>query len=299
MGRGDKRSENVQSSICKASCLNALIQTSDSWKQLARQAQNNINRSYISNPTDACSIPLSVTPKETSIWERNLLIPYKYSDTSTICTNLPVEFLSPMETFQCDSSGGIYHNSKQRITLRIPENAVPVNQTHDIEVGASLYGNFKFPTGMQPVSPIVWVGSDSIICFRKPVEIILPHFLNISSESKSSELQVSFAKASHVVNATAGTYQFKDVEDKQSFTLMKGRGILYTTHYCFLSVIANREITKEDTNSSNYSLTIAVPRSIPVVRSNSRMYCYITYDLPACHEVSYICCLCCMVCPVI
>ena len=237
-----------------------------------------------------------MTPGETSIWERNLLIPYKYSDTSTICTNLAVKFLSPMETFQCDSSGGIYHNSRQRITLRIPENALPANETLDIEVGAAFYGNFEFPGRMQPVSSIIWVGSDSVMSFKKPVEIILPHFLNISNESKSSELQVSFAKASHVVNATTGTYQFNVVEDKQSFTLMKGRGNLYTTHHCFLSVIANREITKEDTNSSNYSLTIAVPRPIPVM--HSRLYCYIAYDLPACHQVSYAAsaCLLCMPC---
>ena len=71
--------------------------------------------------------------------------------------------------------------------------------------------------------------------FLKPVEVMLPHYLDLTSED-DSYLGVEFLRAGHAMNSNQ-MYEFQQIEsDKGIFK--NNFGILHTKHFCFLCIVA-------------------------------------------------------------
>ncbi len=119
-----------------------------------------------------------------------------------------VPFLDPVVSIKCDSEGGEYRSEVHDFRLSVPKGAIKKRTTVEIHIGFALHGPFKFPGDLRPVSPIVWLCSTPEVKLRKPVEIMLPHYLDTSvtalskAPNSASRYSVQFLKASH--SNTAG-----------------------------------------------------------------------------------------------
>ena len=192
-------------------------------------------------------------------------------------------FLDPPNQLQCTYSGCLYYNAKHGITLKVPEGAIPRESTVDIEVGVQLYGNFMFPPGMRPVSPIVWLCKHQEGDFEKDIEVTLPHFL--SNPDGTLDAHLCFLKADHhdaTVHGASLKYCFRTTQNRTDFGRAERQGILYTNHFCFVCIA--KYGTRDNTLKETYCLTSAIPK--PIARG-CELYFYITYFLDTCLSVSF------------
>ena len=116
---------------------------------------------------------------------RSVCIYYEHSNNNT-----SVPFLSQVEVLTCDSFGDEYYNSDHGIMLKIPAGAIPQGQVAHFEVAVALYGPFQVPDGACPISSILWLCIQENIDLRKPIDIILPHFLASFNESDIESLGI-------------------------------------------------------------------------------------------------------------
>ena len=162
-------------------------------------------------------------------------------------------FLGSTQVLVCDSQGGKYEVSEQGISVRIPPNALDT-EAH-IEVGVAIHGSFKFPASRQPISAIVWlvVRGNSNFVFRKPVEIQLPHFLDLSNsdiDEKGDEFGLGFIT----------TNEETDRRQQLIFTEGPSENVVYLQRsakvimdrFCFVCLSAKESVISE---RSKYLLT--------------------------------------------
>ena len=92
-----------------------------------------------------------------------------------------------------NSNGGRYCNSVHDIHVEVPKGAVPEGMLVKLEVGVALFGTFLFPAGMKAVSPILWLCTHpKQFMFHLPIEIKLPHCLQLTSLADITSLQLGF-----------------------------------------------------------------------------------------------------------
>jgi hypothetical protein len=151
-----------------------------------------------------------------------------------------VPFVGEVELITCDSRGGEYWNPNHDITIRIPPGAIPPGMAVQIEAAVTLYGPFQFRNSSFPVSPILWLCNQNVIAFKKPIEIILPHFMNDTQKNV-----INFAKADHkwysVDEYGMKNYVFEPVDT--AFVGIKegprNYGLLSINHCCFFCITAD------------------------------------------------------------
>lgn len=215
------------------------------------------------------------------------------------CSNsiASVPFLGQVDVLTCDSFGGEYYSSDHGITLRIPAGAIPPGQIAHLEVAVALYGPFQFPDGTCPISPILWLCIQENIDLRKPIDIILPHFLASVNVDKNviESLGINFAKADHKQYITdvsgRNRYIFKALET--AFIAYKegnqSYGILSTQHCCYFCITSkDPQICPDFALKAGYYLwCIEKPsssHSLPS-RSPDTLHFCATFCLPTCREV--------------
>ena len=191
--------------------------------------------------------------------------------------DFPDNLVDPLEVILCDEFGGIYHNPMHGITLRIPEGAIPAGLKLEISIGVVLHGNFDFPSGLSPVSAIVWLCTPQPnFTFLKPVEIIIPHFMNCTSNGDAAHLQMQFMKASHWSPDKANV-QFGCADGVQNFGAVAYKGVIHTRHFCRLCIASG--ISCE---GRRLCISCAKSRS----QLTKVIFFYITYLLETCLRVS-------------
>ena len=203
-----------------------------------------------------------------------------------------VPFLSQVEVLTCDSFGCEYYNPDHGVILRIPNGSIPPGLIAHLEVAVALYGPFHFSNGSCPISPILWMCIQESINLRKPIDIILPHFLtDLSNKMDIENLGVSFAKADHKQCAIDKShYVFKPLETP--FVAYKERsqsyGILSTQHCCFFCITSNNPVSPDFAKKAGYFLwCIEKPFSYssPPRSRDTLLFCA-TFCLPTCIQVS-------------
>ena len=197
-----------------------------------------------------------------------------------------VPYMDPVEIVQCDSTGGVFYSSAHDFGFTIPEGAIPEGDSINIEVGITLTGPFDFPQGIKPVSPIVklCVQQQPNYLFLKPVEVVLPHYFNLTGDEDSSELQIGFLKAGHALNGNQ-EYKFQQIAIGLSNTHFKHEyGILQTNHFCLLCIGGG--VTREDTAKALFYL-VGYCKIMPDPTMWKVYFC-VTYFLKTCLEV---CCV--------
>ena len=179
----------------------------------------------------------------------------------------------------CDSRGGTFYSSTHDFGFAIPEGAIPEGDSINIEVGVTLTGPFDFPQGSKPVSPIVklCVQQQPNYQFLKPVKVILPHYLDLTSEEDSSELQIGFLKAGHTLNGNQ-EYKFEQMDLNNT---QHEYGILRTNHFCLLCIGGG--VTREDTAKALFYL-VGYCKTMPDPTMWKVYFC-VAYFLKTCVEV--------------
>ena len=185
-------------------------------------------------------------------------------------------FLGSTQILVCDAKGGRYNIPDHGISLRIPPEALQGCNSVELEVGVAIHGNFLFPNNLQPISAILWlaVRDNPEFVFLKPIEICLPHFLNLSNDdaTNSSELGLAFMMTDEQTNAQEQLI-FTEGATEQ-VTYLQTRAKIKTNHFCFLCLSAAKSLVVE---RSRYLLTQAMPD--PVKALQWKIHFYVSYDL--------------------
>ena len=118
-----------------------------------------------------------------------------------------------------------------KVSLKIPENAVPPNKKVNVTFGACLSGSFKYPEGYEPLSAVYLISVDSP--FDKEVELTFEHFAKIENKIQASKLKCFSAKSS-LANGEK-EYEFHQVVGAK-LAVGKTRCKLTTQHFCEIVV---------------------------------------------------------------
>lgn len=212
------------------------------------------------------------------------------------CSNsiASVPYLGQIEVLICDSVGGEYYSPDHGIKLRIPAGVIPPGHIAHFEVAVALYGPFQFPDGTYPISPILWLCIQENIDLRKPIDIILPHFLASIDKNAIESLGINFAKADHKQYTTdvsgRNRYVFKTLEGV--FIAYKegnqNYGILSTQHCCYFCVTSkDPQICPDFALKAGYYLWCIENPSSHSLTTTSRdiLHFCATFCLPICRAV--------------
>ena len=174
--------------------------------------------------------------------------------------NSNVHFMDDLDVLHCDNNGGRYFNSVHDIHVEVPKGAVPEGMVAKLEVGVALFGAFLFPAGMKAVSPILWLCTHpKQFMFHLPIEVKLPHCLQLTSFEDITSLQLGLLKGGHNSN-DKGNIPFR-YSDQVIFQPHSSYGIIHTKHFCYLCLTANYESPKSYCDTK-FCLIRVVPRPI-------------------------------------
>ena len=187
---------------------------------------------------------------------------------------------------ECDLDGREYTNVDHDFTLRIPEGAVAKGEKIHFEIAVAMHGPFNFPEGTQVISPILWLCLlEEAAALRKPLEIVLPHYL--SQTDDVDQYGIGFLKANHSdyeMNDSCQMYNFRPLvtDKKLIYRENQGYGIILTDHFCYLCLSApNSKVVKKNTN---YCLA-RVHTSNSSESLQQVIFCAL-YHLPTCIKVN-------------
>ena len=156
--------------------------------------------------------------------------------------------ITHISTFNVTSEGANHADEANDFGLDIQKGAIADGVNLTIDIGVALFGPFQFPTGLRPVSPVLWVHPErKDIQLSKPVTLTIPHFLGLANHEDIESLGLTFLKSDNKKNAK-GQYELQPINDESiEFEPKTGFGSLKTTHFsCFIC------IASKDDNTSTF-----------------------------------------------
>lgn len=218
----------------------------------AESEQGRSHASMVSNFYGSPQQPITTT----AINNCKLTLRSLQSESLAACSASLKPF-DPVETVTFDSNGGRYSNENHEIFLRVPKGAIPKGKTISIEVGVSLHSSLVslLPQRTKPVSPLVkfCVIGEENFRFLKPVEVTLPHFMDIADEGDVNRMSLQFMKAGH------NPRSFCQSDGIASFMPGSNTATLVTEHFCTFCIAANSNMLS--TEKINYRLVKVVPKN--------------------------------------
>ena len=188
---------------------------------------------------------------------------------------MEMPYIDPIERVTFDSKGGHNLNKQHGITLQVPQGAVREGTQVTVEIGIFLSCPVPLPAGTRPVSPLLTmcVTNDHYYQFLKPVEVNIPHCLDITNKFDEENIEIQFLKMSH------GSQLFDKADGKAMFSSFNGT--LKTDHFCVFCIVANKQTV--DLSRVNYRLLKVIPKS---TASRWKVRYCVTYFFPTCLRVS-------------
>ena len=202
---------------------------------------------------------------------------------SNLYGDIPFEVMPQL--FELDSTGMEIEalTNAHGITIDVPPGAVPEGSPSvklECAVTLPVSGLFRFPEGVKPVSPVLWLCMDSNeFEFSEPIEITLPHHINCSDAKEFEHL--SFYKATHDAAMQQVVFSFDKVTESTHFQGSHGK--LYTKHSCFLCICTHN--VEKLALRSNYCLINVVPKEFGETISNAKLSFCVTYFMGTCIQV--------------
>ena len=195
------------------------------------------------------------------------------------CSQITPECVTPTATLLCTSKEMNFVDKTNEFGLKIPEGAIPEGKSVTIDIGVALYGPSQFPEGLRPVSPVFWVciRDQKLFQFLKPVEVIIPHCINLENLDDIESLGLTFLKGDHETKPHQ-MYQFQQIEGGAFF---KKCGVLETTHFCYLCI--SSKISKETIERAMFCVYAAIP-CVMSPQKPVYVYFFVTFLLSTCLE---------------
>ena len=216
--------------------------------------------------------------RETPVIERKVLIPLEDPSVTMLCKDAGA-LIDLARVIVCDE-GGIYSNLTHGLTVQIPSGAIPSGLKLEISIGVLLHGNFIFPAELSPVSAIVWLcTANPKFIFSKSIRIFIPHCMECKDDIEAAHLQMQFMKASHF-SSNADSLEFSTADGIQDFGTATSKGILQTSHLCYLCIAAGK--TRIHLQNKKLCISCAVPYHIT---APSKIHFFVTYFFPTCIEL--------------
>ena len=188
--------------------------------------------------------------------------------------------MDDIEVLQCNYNGGRYFNSVHDIHVEVPKGAVPKGMSVTLEIGVALFGAFLFPVGMKAVSPILWLCTQpKEFMFNLPIEIKLPHCLQLTNLVDIASLQLGFLKGGHNSDDN-GNIPFR-YSDQATFQPHSSYGIIRTKHFCYLCLTAK---SPQFCSKALFYLIRVMPKPI-CSRTWDINFCVVMF-LNTCYKVS-------------
>lgn len=145
----------------------------------------------------------------------------------------------------------------------------------------------SFPDRIRPVSAVLLLAPKQDVEFLKPIEITIPHFVDLETESDCERLMFCVGRP----NSQSKGLNFEGVSHDQTTSLStsrpyKGRtqyATLHAKHCCYFCI--GESLTKEDTDKASIVLTRAVSK--PITDPSSELFVHLCfyYKLPTCKKV--------------
>ena len=181
-------------------------------------------------------------------------------------------------TLECDDTGLEHTIDGHNITLRIPKGAIATGEKLHINIGVTMFGPFTFPENFSPISPILQFCTSEInYRFRKPITVILPHFISKETIEKLNPGEVRFAKAKHCNTGPERrqSYQFEHVDTRPTFASSGFRnfGVLQIQHCCYLCLMKQKNV-----GGAEYCL-VQIKRPL---QQRSEVHFLVSYFLDTC-----------------
>ena len=190
-------------------------------------------------------------------------------------------------------------NNKQSLSLSFEEHDVNLELPAEVldysnpslEVAFAPLGpvgpHFKFPKGMFPVSPAVWLYLSPEKEFHDPATLKLPHCF----ESKSPDIlqHLCFLKADEedIIKDESGQVfiNFRKIDKRISdFPVESQYGTLKDHHFC-IYCLAAYPMQDDVIGKVNYCLTILKPTFYPTEEYGMKIYCILHFNLQGCKKV--------------
>ena len=238
-----------------------------------------------SQPQPTAHLTPPTAPSRLSIESRSIY-PHTTKSPSASCSGIDlstVHFVDSLDVITCGLAGGVFHSKSNSVTITLPEGAIPHGTPPmTFEFGVALAGPFDMPndSDVRPVSPFIWICCDTPgFEFRKPISVIMPHFISCDSEQDCKEL--TFMKADRTDFDREGRFQFMRCDAAlSSFKPRTMEGTFLTQRSGFLCICSRSPDIA--VSKANYCLMMVMP-SRPQERYEVT-FC-ITYLLETCMEV--------------
>ena len=183
------------------------------------------------------------------------------------------DFIGNIETVFFDESGGIFCSDKHGVIVMVPHGAINTGMNVQLKFGATLFAPVKFAKDMLPVSAVIWLCMN--VTLQKPVQIQIPHCVNIKSQAQANNLQ--FAKALH-----SQSDEIMMVMDGGRFAIGESYGSIEVDHFCYYCVVNNNY----DGNIPEYKYRGILFQSIQLHNNVWKLEVCIMAALPTCEQVS-------------
>lgn len=282
---------------CDSSTALKLLKEEDGKKGVLRLPSRELSYSKTTKRSPICHPPMKYTHHERHSPISRSVIPPK---TRRICRRPPPGTVCfkcdpslPLQTkirrFKVDRNGGKYTINSHDVSLTVPSSAIKEDDATiiDMEVGLMLNGPFVFPPHVRPISPIAWICIRNKASLCKPIDITLPHFLNISNQDDAKKLGVRFMKASHharVLEDGKKRFIFDRIGNDTTTKFSSRVGKLQTHHLCFLCIAASE--SKELYKRASYCLIRVDPFTWNFSTRKREIFFIVTYNMNACLRVS-------------
>ena len=205
------------------------------------------------------------------------------------CTELP--FIKPIKLFEVSSKGEQFSDTSLGLCIDIPEGAVPQGTVLRLEVGMCLYGPFKFPTNLYPITAILMLYSKNEIKLHRSVKITMPHYIFFDDAEASSGLGIEVIKANHRSLFLDDEYVFDNIIQDCNLSFHSSNGCNLATFYLqsfsFISLFANHD-NYEVAKRRGYCICPLLPDSSTIPSGSLKFYLCLTYFMLPCIEVGVI-----------
>lgn len=172
-----------------------------------------------------------------------------------------LSFMNKVITFTCTHEGKEISSTAYDFSVNLQKGSIKKQKSVDFQVGICLHGPFVLPKGYRPVSPIVMVTAQQVVKLKKPLEISLPHCIDVTEQLNEHLTFFHARKTDHLKSThTQHKYLFRQANNDDTSTYLLGHGKLRTTDMGFFCIMA-----KENTDlrqNTNYCVVPVVPRCI-------------------------------------
>jgi len=155
-----------------------------------------------------------------------------------VSAHIPVDtenLVGDIEAALFDENGGVFHSYKHGVTVILPAGAIPSGILAELKFAATLVAPIKLISNKTPVSAIYWLCMDIIL--QKPIQVRLPHFVNVQDKTQTKSLQ--FLKSTHSPVDVIDESIMSNIIDGK-FPVGESYGSMEVNHFCYYCIVKDK-----------------------------------------------------------